>query len=197
DLLITTYALLARDAERWRAVELHYLVLDEAQHVKNPRARAAQVVRGLTARHRLCLTGTPLENHLGELWTQFDFLMPGFLGDAATFRRCWRTPIERHGDDTVATRLKRRVAPFLLRRTKRDVAPELPPKSEIVHGVAFDDAQAEPGERREGEQHLLRRLPRAAPNRDPHHVLPRKSPGAAWPPAAVGCGGLMLFRWAL
>ncbi|MGE0485500.1 MAG: SNF2-related protein [Gammaproteobacteria bacterium] len=143
DLVITTYALLARDAERWQDTALHYLVLDEAQHVKNPRARAAQLVRELGARHRLCLTGTPLENHLGELWTQFDFLMPGFLGDATTFRRCWRTPIERHGDDGAAARLKRRVAPFLLRRTKADVAPELPPKSEIVHSVAFDDAQAE------------------------------------------------------
>ncbi|MCP5198711.1 MAG: DEAD/DEAH box helicase [Gammaproteobacteria bacterium] len=143
DLLVTTYALLARDAERWQEIALHYLVLDEAQHVKNPRARAAHLVRGLHARHRLCLTGTPLENHLGELWTQFDFLMPGFLGDATTFRRLWRTPVERHGDDAAAARLKRRVAPFLLRRTKVDVAPELPPKSEMVHGVAFDSAQAE------------------------------------------------------
>jgi SNF2 family DNA or RNA helicase len=100
------------------------------------------VVRRLDARHRLCLTGTPMENHLGELWALFDFLLPGFLGDQQRFRRHWRTPIEQHGDRERRERLARRVAPFLLRRRKQDVLKELPPKTEIVRSVALGETQA-------------------------------------------------------
>ncbi len=142
DLLLTTYALLARDRETLLAHRYHYLILDEAQAVKNPRTRTARMVREIPARHRLCLTGTPMENHLGELWAQLDFLMPGFLGDATTFKRRWRTPIERHGDGDRREALARRVAPFLLRRTKGEVATELPPKSEIVRATTLGDDQA-------------------------------------------------------
>jgi SNF2 family DNA or RNA helicase len=142
DLVITTYPLLLRDGEALTAHDYHYLVLDEAQAVKNPRAKAARVVREIRARHRLCLTGTPMENHLGELWAQFDFLMPGFLGDAATFTARWRRPIEKHGDDELRERLARRVAPFLLRRTKGEVATELPPKTEILRTVPLGERQA-------------------------------------------------------
>jgi SNF2 family DNA or RNA helicase len=100
-------------------------------------------VRRLEARHRLCLTGTPLENHLGELWALFHFLNPGFLGDQQSFRRLYRTPIEEHGDQARAQALQRRVRPFLLRRTKQSVARELPDKVEIVRSVAFGEAQAD------------------------------------------------------
>jgi len=142
DLVLTTYPLLARD----RAVLLdqpwHYLVLDEAQQIKNPKAQAAQVVRKLDCRHRLCLTGTPMENHLGELWAQFDFLIPGFLGDRQTFNRVYRTPIEKHNDSERLERLNRRISPFLLRRTKDRVAAELPPKTELLRQAEFDPRQA-------------------------------------------------------
>ncbi|HMM77278.1 MAG TPA: DEAD/DEAH box helicase [Gammaproteobacteria bacterium] len=143
DLVLTTYALLPRDEAQLRRMEFHSVILDEAQNVKNPRAKAAQVVRLLDARHRLCLTGTPLENHLGELWALFDFLMPGFLGDAESFRRQYRTPIETHRDLARQQALARRIAPFMLRRSKQAVASELPPKTEIVQRIEFSPAQAE------------------------------------------------------
>ncbi|MEQ8497422.1 MAG: DEAD/DEAH box helicase, partial [Gammaproteobacteria bacterium] len=143
DLVLTTYPLLARDTERLLEQRFHSLILDEAQAIKNPRAKAAQVVRAIDARHRLCLTGTPLENHLGELWALFDFLMPGFLGDAEGFRRHYRQPIEQNGNAERHADLARRVAPFVLRRTKQQVATELPPKTEIVQRVELGAAQAE------------------------------------------------------
>jgi len=142
DLILTTYPLLSRDQERLQEQSFHSLILDEAQSVKNPKSQAAAVVRALNADHRLCLTGTPMENHLGELWTQFDFLMPGFLGDQANFKRHWRTPIEQHRDRDRQDRLARRVAPFMLRRRKQDVAAELPPKTEIIKSVTLGEAQA-------------------------------------------------------
>jgi hypothetical protein len=108
----------------------HLLILDEAQTVKNAGSRTANAVRRLQARHRLCLTGTPVENHLGELWAQFDFLMPGYLGDARSFQRRWRTPIEQHGETARPQLLAQRVRPFILRRRKADVATELPPLTE-------------------------------------------------------------------
>jgi superfamily II DNA or RNA helicase len=142
DLIITTYPLLVRDQETLLAVDYHYLVLDEAQVIKNHKAKASQLVRQLNTRHRLCMTGTPMENHLGELWAQFDFLMPGFLGDAATFRKRFRTPIENHGDAEQHARLAKRIAPFLLRRRKVDVAKELPDKTEIIRTVTLGGEQA-------------------------------------------------------
>jgi superfamily II DNA or RNA helicase len=132
DLVLTTYALLPRDEERLLAVEWHLAVLDEAQAIKNAAAKATQLVCKLDARHRLCLTGTPVENHLGELWSQFAFLMPGLLGDARRFGRVFRTPIEKKNDGERRAVLAARVKPFLLRRTKDLVARELPAKTEIV-----------------------------------------------------------------
>ncbi|WP_333878034.1 DEAD/DEAH box helicase [Methylobacter sp.] len=142
DLILTTYPLLSRDEETLLEHEYHYLILDEAQTVKNPLSKAAQLVRRIKAGHRLCLTGTPMENHLGELWAQFDFLMPGFLSDSATFKKRYRTPIEIHGDSEQRARLSRRVAPFMLRRTKQEVATELPAKTEIIRSVPLYPKQA-------------------------------------------------------
>ncbi len=142
DLVLTTYPLLPRDHEVLLARRWHYLILDEAQQIKNPRAQAAQLVRGIKANHRLCLTGTPMENHLGELWAQFDFLMPGFLGDQKSFARHYRTPIEQHGDTAKLERLAKRTAPFMLRRTKDRVATELPPKSEFLRTMPIEGKQA-------------------------------------------------------
>ncbi len=143
DLVITTYPLLSRDREVLGEQEFHLLILDEAQQIKNAHTQAANVVRTMKARHRLCLTGTPLENHLGELWSLFHFLMPGFLGDGASFRRTYRTPIEKHADEGRRASLERRVRPFLLRRTKEQVAADLPPKTEIVRFVELHGDQRE------------------------------------------------------
>ncbi|MCA1978363.1 MAG: DEAD/DEAH box helicase, partial [Thiobacillus sp.] len=141
DVVLTTYPLLWRDHVTLAATEWHLLILDEAQTVKNAGSRAAKIVRELPARHRLCLTGTPLENHLGELWAQFDFLLPGFLGDAKTFNRAFRAPIEKRGDQLRADLLARRIAPFVLRRRKEDVAKELPEKTVIVRSVELAGGQ--------------------------------------------------------
>ncbi len=142
DLLLSTYPLLARDAEQLRQIEYHCLILDEAQAIKNPNTKMARLVRELHSRHRLCLTGTPLENHLGELWALFDFLMPGFLGSAREFQQRYRTPIEKHADAARGEQLARRVQPFMLRRDKAAVATELPPKSELRQSVELDERQA-------------------------------------------------------
>ena len=142
DLILTTYPLLPRDEVTLLEHEYHYLILDEAQTIKNPLSKAAQLVRQIKSNHRLCLTGTPMENHLGELWAQFDFLMPGFLGDSATFKRLYRTPIETHGDSQQKSRLSHRLAPFMLRRTKQEVVKELPAKTEIIRSVPLYAKQA-------------------------------------------------------
>ena len=141
DLVLTTYPLVARDEEALRRHRYHLLILDEAQYIKNSRSKAAQAARLLEARHRLCLTGTPVQNHLGELWSQFHFLMPGLLGEEKAFNAGFRKPIEQGGDSARRDLLARRVKPFMLRRTKDKVATELPPKTEIVLPVEFGVAQ--------------------------------------------------------
>ncbi|MBI3726846.1 MAG: DEAD/DEAH box helicase [Burkholderiales bacterium] len=141
DLVLTTYALLPRDEEVLRQHRYHLLILDEAQYIKNAQAKASQTASLLQANHRLCLTGTPLQNHLGELWSQFNFLMPGLLGDVKAFTKDFRNPIEKLGDTQRHALLTRRIKPFLLRRTKDKVATELPAKTEIVRHIELSGAQ--------------------------------------------------------
>ena len=141
DLILTTYALLPRDQEKLREHAFHLLILDESHYIKNTRSKAAQSAGLLRARHRLCLSGTPLENHLGELWSQFHFLLPGLLGDEKSFNAQFRYPIERAADPQRRALLSRRIQPFLLRRTKDNVAKELPPKTEMVRKVELTGAQ--------------------------------------------------------
>jgi SNF2 family DNA or RNA helicase len=143
DLILTTYPLLSRDRERLLAHQFQLLVLDEAQAVKNARSQAAQVVRELRASRRLAMTGTPLENHLGELWAQFDAIEPGLLGSEREFAKFYRTPIEKHGDAERQRRLNRRIGPLLLRRRKDEVLKDLPPKTEIVRTLELDGTQRE------------------------------------------------------
>ncbi|MEO8151597.1 MAG: DEAD/DEAH box helicase [Rhizobacter sp.] len=159
DVVLTTYPLLWRDIDALAAQPFHLLILDEAQTVKNAAGRSANAVRRLDARHRLCLTGTPLENHLGELWAQFDFLMPGFLGDARSFTRLWRKPIETNGETLRAQLLAQRVRPFILRRRKQDVATELPPRTEVIKRVALQGRQRDLYESvRVASDEIVRRL---------------------------------------
>ncbi|SFF62369.1 Helicase conserved C-terminal domain-containing protein [Duganella sp. CF458] len=141
DLVLTTYALLPRDEEKLREHDFHLVILDESHYIKNTRSKAAQSAGLLRARHRLCLSGTPLENHLGELWSQFHFLLPGLLGDEKIFNSNFRHPIERQDDPQRRMLLNRRIKPFLLRRTKDSVAKELPPKTEMVRKVELSGAQ--------------------------------------------------------
>ncbi len=143
DVVITPYSLLHRDRERWLPVKWHLLVLDEAQNIKNANTNAAQLVGELQAAHRLCLSGTPMENNLGELWSLFHFLMPGFLGSQKRFNELFRKPIEKQGDPEATQQLRARVTPFMLRRTKALVAHELPPKVESVMPVELVGKQAD------------------------------------------------------
>jgi superfamily II DNA or RNA helicase len=142
DVVIAPYSLLQRDRERWLEATWHLVVLDEAQNIKNASTHAAQVASQLQTRHRLCLSGTPMENHLGEIWSLFHFLMPGFLGSQARFKELFRTPIEKQGDPERLQQLRARITPFMLRRTKAVVADELPPKVETVMRVELTGQQA-------------------------------------------------------
>ncbi len=140
-IVVTTYGVVARDVDLLKRLTWHMIVLDEAQAIKNPDGKATRAVAALPARHRLCLSGTPVENNLGELWSQFAFLMPGLLGDRKEFGKRYRVPIEKRGDNTRANLLMRRIRPFLLRRTKEAVAKELPPKTEVVVRIDLDRDQ--------------------------------------------------------
>jgi superfamily II DNA or RNA helicase len=140
-VVIITYALLPTELDWLDGIDYSMLVLDEAQWIKNPLTQTARAVRRLRASHRLAVTGTPLENHLGELWAHMDAVLPGLLGDYRTFNRRFRVPIERHEDDARMVILRNRVAPFLLRRIKSVVAPELPPKTETVLRIAMAEDQ--------------------------------------------------------
>jgi superfamily II DNA or RNA helicase len=142
-VVITTYTVLARDIEPMKARPWHMVVLDEAQAIKSPDAKATRAVCQLETAHRLCLSGTPIENNLDELWSQFAFLMPGLLGDRRGFTKRFRTPIEKKGDDLRRMQLVRRIAPFILRRTKSEVATELPPKHTILRRVTLAADQRE------------------------------------------------------
>ena len=141
DLVVTSYALIRRDADRYREVEFDTVILDEAQHIKNRQTQNAQAVKAIRAAHRLVLTGTPLENSVLDLWSIYDFLMPGYLGTAADFRERYEIPIGREKDTASMARLTKRVRPFLLRRLKRDVVQELPAKLEQIAFCELNDEQ--------------------------------------------------------
>ncbi len=131
DVTLTTYAILRLDAERLAGTTWDSLVLDEAQNIKNPESQTAAAAFTLQARFRVAMTGTPVENRLDELWSLFRFVEPGLLGGRSKFEECYSGPIA-CGENAVATRLRERIRPFLLRRLKRDVARELPPRTEMV-----------------------------------------------------------------
>jgi SNF2 family DNA or RNA helicase len=136
DVLVTSYDLLKRDIAEYENCHFEYQVLDEAQYIKNQKSAAAKTVKVIHAVHRFALTGTPIENRLSELWSIFDFLMPGFLYDYETFRRELEMPIVKDKDEAASARLRRMVGPFILRRLKGDVLKDLPDKlEEIRYGV--------------------------------------------------------------
>ena len=144
ELVLTSYGVVRGDAERLAATEWGLVVADEAQQAKNPRSSTARALRQISARTRIALTGTPVENRLSELWSIFDWAVPGLLGPLATFNRTTAVPIERDGDPTATRRLTSLLAPFLLRRHKTDpgIAPELPAKIERDLTVPLSPEQA-------------------------------------------------------
>lgn len=141
DIILTTYGLLRRDITRLKDIEFNYVILDESQAIKNPDSQTAKAARLLNAAHRLCLTGTPLENHVGELWSQMEFLNPGLLGSKAVFERRFAKPISQNQKDA-ASILKDIVKPFILRRTKQMVAKDLPEKMEQIIRCPMTEEQA-------------------------------------------------------
>ena len=130
DIVITSYALIRRDIEKFRQYNFRYIILDESQNIKNAISQTAQAVKTLKSKHRLALSGTPIENKLEELWSVFDFLMNGFLFSMPEFNSRYVNPIMERQDKTVEKRLKLQISPFILRRMKRDVAKDLPDKVE-------------------------------------------------------------------
>ncbi len=141
DLVVTSYALIRRDFDYYKPIEFDTVVLDEAQHIKNRATQNAQAVKAIRAQHRLVLTGTPLENSVLDLWSIFDFLMPGYLGSAKDFKERYEVPIAREKNADAQARLARRLKPFILRRLKRDVAADLPAKIEHITFCELNEEQ--------------------------------------------------------
>ncbi|WP_394846987.1 DEAD/DEAH box helicase [Pendulispora brunnea] len=143
DVVVTTYPVLVRDEERFEQLQFHMVVLDEAQAIKNVTSLAHKAIKKVNAEHKLCLTGTPVENHLGELWALFHFLNPELLGNEASFRTRYRQPIEQLKDEDRLESLRELVAPYILRRMKREAARELPQKTEMMRLIHLSGNQRE------------------------------------------------------
>lgn len=143
DVLITSYDLLKRDIELYERKSFRYQIIDEAQYIKNASTQSAKAVKGIDAENRFALTGTPIENRLSELWSIFDFLMPGFLFTYQRFKKEYELPIVKEQDRSALESLHRLIGPFILRRLKKDVLKELPDKLETVVYSAFDKEQKE------------------------------------------------------
>jgi superfamily II DNA or RNA helicase len=156
DIVLSSYATARNDIEDLLAIPFNYLVLDESQNIKNIATKTAAAILAIQAQHRLALSGTPVENNLGELYSLFSFLMPGFFDTQAQFMRRYMTPIQEKGDDEALHDLRARIYPFILRRLKQDVLPELPPKTEQTVLVELDPAHLAAYHRRRVE--LLRRV---------------------------------------
>ncbi len=140
-LVITSYQTLLRDLAMFKQVPWRTVIFDEAQALKNPDTQLRHAAAELPARSRFCITGTPIENHLGELWSQVDLVMPGVLGRRRAFDAVFRRPIEQHGDTAMLTRLQQRLRPFMLRRRKAAVELDLPPKTEATVAIELEPAQ--------------------------------------------------------
>jgi len=170
-LVLTTYGTLRRDALLLKGVEFEYAILDEAQAIKNAATAGAKAARLLRARHRLALSGTPVENHLGELWSIFEFLNPGLLGTSSAFSKHGLAASRR--DREAVQVLARGVRPFILRRTKAQVAPELPQRTELTLRCELHGAQRELYDelRTHYRASLLTRIQREGMQKSKMHVL--------------------------
>jgi SNF2 family DNA or RNA helicase len=143
DLVVTSYPILQRDEKTFAELKWDVVVFDEAQTIKNARAKTYQAAQFLDAAMRVALTGTPMENHLGELWALFNLLLPGLLGDHDSFNRVFRHPIEQRAANEQMQKLRARIRPFLLRRTREQVLDDLPEKTEYTRWIELNPAQAD------------------------------------------------------
>lgn len=141
DLIFTTYGIVRQDIKMFKKFPFHYIILDESQTIKNPASKTSKAVKMLMAEHRLSLSGTPLENTLMDLWSQMAFLNPGLLGSERFFKNHYVQPIEKEQDEKKQAQLKKIIHPFILRRTKEQVADELPPKVEQIHYCEMEEEQ--------------------------------------------------------
>ncbi|MGB6138215.1 MAG: DEAD/DEAH box helicase, partial [Shewanella sp.] len=141
DVVVTTYPLMLRDEAIYSDYVFDHIILDEAQQIKNAQAKVTQVIKTLKGKFRLCLSGTPLENHLGELKSLMDFCLPGLLGQHTYFNKEFRGPIEKQADVEKSVLLSKRISPFMLRRTKKEVVSELPEKTEIIQTLELEKDQ--------------------------------------------------------
>jgi superfamily II DNA or RNA helicase len=172
DLVITSYGIVRRDIKKLAEFEFDYIVLDESQAIKNSASQIAKAVRLLRCQHKLCLTGTPLENHVGELWSQMEFLNPGLLGSWSVFDRRFIKPVAA-GDKKAMEMLKQLVMPFMLRRTKEKVIRELPDKVENIVRCSMSPAQADiyNGVREHYRAEIMSQVERKGMNRSKMRVL--------------------------
>ena len=141
DVLVTSYTLLQQEAKLLAGIDWQVIVLDEAQAIKNMETKRSRAAMSLNGRFKLLTTGTPIENHLGELWNLFNFILPGLLGSLASFNQRFAIPIERYGDKAARRKLKKIIRPFILRRSKAQVLEELPPRTEITLQVQMNPAE--------------------------------------------------------
>ncbi|MEM6630504.1 MAG: DEAD/DEAH box helicase [Bacteroidota bacterium] len=141
DLIITSYGIARQDMELLKGYPFHYIILDESQMIKNPESKTAQAIRKLVAKHRLSLTGTPIENTVMDIWSQMSFLNPGLLGSETFFRKFYVSPIEKEQDKVKSAKLRRIIYPFILRRKKEQVEKQLPPKTEKIHYCEMTEIQ--------------------------------------------------------
>ncbi len=143
DIVITTYGVTRVDAELFKTFYFNYIILDESQHIKNPASKSFRAVKMLKSKHKLILSGTPVENSVNDLWTQMSFINPGLLGNQHFFYTDFVIPIEKKKDEEKARKLQSLIKPFVLRRTKSQVATELPPKTEQLFYSQMSEEQAE------------------------------------------------------
>ena len=143
DLILTTYGIVRQDIKVLKTFPFHYIVLDESQMIKNPESKTAKAVKMLVSRHRLSLTGTPIENTVMDIWSQMSFLNPGLLGNETFFKKFYVTPIEKEKDPKRSAKLQRIIYPYILRRKKQQVEKELPPKIEKLHYCDMEEKQLE------------------------------------------------------
>lgn len=141
DVLITSYDYIRRDIDKYKDISFFYIILDEAQYIKNQKTKNAISVKKLQGKHRLALTGTPIENSLAELWSIFDFLMPGYLYNYNYFQKYFETPIVKEKEEQKQLELKKLISPFILRRTKKEVLTELPDKIEKTIPITFSEEE--------------------------------------------------------
>ena len=155
NLILTTYGSMRSGIEELKEEEFHYIVLDESQNIKNVQSQTSKAAMLLCGKHRIALSGTPIENNLGELYALFRFLNPGMFGTLGDFQSDYLVPVQQYGDDEVATELRRKISPFILRRLKKDVLKDLPPKVEQHLFVEMDEEHSKIYRERQAYFHRL------------------------------------------